>query len=259
MALELVVDTLEALPETVRSLYVAADGKFRLDVSGIEDTKGLKSALDKEREAAKEATKAKKELETRFAGIDPEQVKALMSRFENDEEGKLIAAGKMDKVIENRTEKQRQEFARLMKESADKVAEADARAGKFSQRVLDNHIRAAAAKVGIHAHAVEDALYRGRNLFQLDENGDAVQISKDGQTIYGKDGKTPYTPAEWLESLKEIAPHWFPAGASGGGSSGGNSGGNAPTGKTITRKQYEAMAPLEQRSAFKAGVKVIDS
>jgi hypothetical protein len=47
--LKLVLDSIEGLDETTREMYVEKDGKFHLDVDGIEDTGGLKSALQKER------------------------------------------------------------------------------------------------------------------------------------------------------------------------------------------------------------------
>lgn len=64
-------------------------------------------------------------------------------------------------------------------------------------------------------------------MFALDESGQAVQRDAEGNLVIGKDGKTPYSPAEWLESMRETAPHWFPAGASGSGSGGGAKGGGA--------------------------------
>lgn len=58
MTLPATVDALEDLPEEVREFYVETqDGRFRLDAEGIEDTAGLKSALDKER-AERKALKA---------------------------------------------------------------------------------------------------------------------------------------------------------------------------------------------------------
>jgi hypothetical protein len=256
-ALQLTVDSLDAIPEPQRALYVEKDGKFQLDVTGIEDTKGLKSALEKERQAAREAEKARKELETKFDGIDPVKVKNLMAKFENQEEATLIAEGKMDKVIEMRTEKARNEAQRLVKEAQTAAEQAEQRAQKFSQRVLDNHIRAAAAKVGLHSHAIEDALYRGRNLFKLDENGDAVQLGADGQPVYGKDGKTPFTPAEWLESMKDIAPHWFPA--SSGGGAGGGGGKGKPGEKIMTRAEHDERANKGEslQEFFASGGKIV--
>jgi hypothetical protein len=64
-------------------------------------------------------------------------------------------------------------------------------------------------------------------MFTLDENGNAVQRDADGNVVIGKDGKTPFSPSEWLESMRESAPHWFPAGASGSGSNNGSKGGGA--------------------------------
>lgn len=243
-ALELAVDDLTTVPEPHRALYIEKDGKFRLDVTGVEDTAGLKSALEKERASAKEAQRARRELETRFAGIDPEQVKVLMSRFENDEEAKLIAAGKLDEVVRRRTDKFQTELRKQVETANGNVAAAEAKAAKFSQRVLDNHIRAAAAKVGLHSHAIEDALFRGRALFALDESGEAVQLDSDGKPVLGKDGKTPFSPVEWLEGMQESAPHWFPSKSSGGGAGGGASG--AGGAKTITRAEFNALPPADK-------------
>ena len=54
MSLPAIVDSLEDLPEAVRAFYVETeDGRFRLDAEGVEDVSGLKSALEKEREARK--------------------------------------------------------------------------------------------------------------------------------------------------------------------------------------------------------------
>ncbi|MCA7945575.1 hypothetical protein [Burkholderia vietnamiensis] len=221
MGLKVVVDSIDAVDEKYRDLYVKGDdGKFRLDAE-IEDVSGLKTALQKERDTSKAALKRVSEFETRFAGIDPDQVRAILDRVANDEEAKLIAEGKIDQVIEKRTERLRADADKRVSEANDAAKAAADRANRFSQRVLDDQIRAAASKAGIHAHAVDDALFRGRHMFSLDENGHAVQLGDDGQPVLGKDGKTPFSPAEWLDSMKESAPHWFPAGSSGSGSGGG--------------------------------------
>ena len=58
MALPATVDTLDELPEAVRTHYTATqDGRWRLDAEGVEDVTGLKSALEKER-AERKALKA---------------------------------------------------------------------------------------------------------------------------------------------------------------------------------------------------------
>ena len=218
MALALVVDKLDTVAEAQRGLYVEKGGKYHLDVDGLEDTAGLKSALQKERDLAKASAKSLKELQEQFTGIDPVKVREMMQRLDNDGEAALIAAGKIDEVVSRRTEKLQKELQKRVDAAAD-------RANKFSQRVLDNHIRMAAAKAGLHAHAIDDALFRARSMFSLNDDGDAVQIGSDGNIVLSKDGRTPFTPAEWLEGMKETAPHWFPNGSSGGGGGRGGKGG----------------------------------
>lgn len=248
-ALSLTVDDIATVPEAQRTLYVEKDGKHHLDVTGIEDTSGLKSALQKEREAVKEAKRLQKEIEQRYEGIDPDKVKSMMAKFENDDEAKLIAAGKIDEVVTKRTEKLRVELQKQVDLAKGETEASNKRASKFSQRVLDNHIRAAAIKAGLHAHAVEDALFRARNMFSLDDAGEAVQLDNEGKPTLGKDGKTPFTPAEWLEGMKETAPHWFPASGSGGGAGGGSK--DAGGVKTIKREKFNQLSAIDKTNILK--------
>ncbi len=223
MALAMQVDSVDELDESIKALYVETeDGKFRLDLDGYEDPKGLKSALEKERDSNKKLNKMFKDFQTRYEGIDPEKVRSLLSKIENDEEAKLLADGKIDEVVQKRIDKQRKELERLVKEAEAKADTESQKAKKFEQRVLDNNIRAAAQGAGLHPHAIEDALFRARTMFTLNDKGDAVQLDDDGQIVAGKDGQNPFSPTEWLEEMKEKAPHWFPAANSGGGA-GGNS------------------------------------
>lgn len=256
MALNLVEAKLDGVPEAMRSLYIEKDGQFHLDVTGVEDVTGLKSALGKERDAAKDAKRMLADLQKQFEGIDPTKVRDMLKHLDNSEEAKLLAEGKLDDVVAKRTEKLRGELQRQLDEAGGKVKAADDRASKFSQRVLDNHIRAAATKAGVHAQAIDDALIRGRSIFTLDENGDPVQMDNDGKAVLGKDGKTLFSPVEWLESMKEAAPHWFPAGAGGSGASG--SGGGSGSAKQMKRTAFDSLDAAAKREALKNGTKIID-
>ncbi|WP_420106877.1 hypothetical protein [Herbaspirillum huttiense] len=217
-----------------------------------EATNGLKAknsellgSLQKQKETLKQ-----------FEGIDVESVKQLMARFENDEEAKLIKDGKFDQVIERRTEKLRAESERQVQQALEKVAAADKRAKNFESLVLDNHIRAAAATAGMHPQAIEDALFRGRSIFTLDAEGKAIQLGEDKHPVLGKDGKSPFTPAEWLDSMKATAPHWFPTGSTGAG--GGQGGNKTAKAKTITREQFEKLDPMERATTVRSGVEIVD-
>ena len=106
LAIEVDATAYAALPEAVRGLYVAGDGgKYRLDVSGLEDTSGLKTALQKERDAVKLAKQQHAEAMAAalkpYEGIDPVKTRALLAQFEDADEAALIAQGKdgIEKVI----------------------------------------------------------------------------------------------------------------------------------------------------------------
>jgi hypothetical protein len=182
-----------------------------------------------------------------FEGIDPVKTRELLARFENDDEAKLIAEGKISEVIARRTEKKDAETERLIREAKAEAESANKRALAFQGRVLDDAIRSAAAAAGLHKHAIDDALFRGRSMFTLDENGKAVQLNSDGEAVLGKDGKTAFSPTEWLDSMKETAPHWFPASASGGGASGKPAGAGS--------KDFSHLPPTERMTAARAAKK----
>jgi len=259
-ALPLVVDKagLEKVPEAQRTLYVEKDGKYRLDVDGVEDTSGLKSALEKEREARKNEEKARKEFEKRFEGIDPDKTRQLMAQFEDADEANLIKEGKagIDKIIEKRTAKLRQEFEKKLEEASAGREGALEVAGTFMDKVLENQVRAAATKAGLHPSAVDDAIIRAMGIFSIDDDGNAVQLDDEENIILGKDGKTPFSLEEWMGGMRESAPHWFPASSSGGGAHGGKGGGAG--GKTMKRAAFEALSPTEKAAAMKEKTTLVD-
>jgi hypothetical protein len=139
------------------------------------------------------------------------------------------------------------------------VRQAEGRGQKFADRVLENHIRAAASKAGVHQHAIDDALARSRSIFRLNDEGDAVQVDAEGNVVVGKDGKTPFQPGEWLEGMKEQAPHWFPAQNAGGGANGKQAAGGS---KTVKRSDFDAMPPNEKATTAaamrKGELKIVD-
>jgi len=260
MALKIVVDTLEGLDDATKALYEQkpnAEGKFDLIVEGID---GLRSALGSEREAAKkERIRAEKAeaLSKAFSelGMAPETIKELKSKMEGDAEAQLLAAGKINELLGLRTTKMREDFQKKLEAADETVKKALDTASKWTGKVLENHIREAALVVGVHKNAVQDALLRARGIFQLNEDGNAVAM-RDGSPVLGKDGKTPLSPSEWLDSMKEVAPHWFPAPGSGTGSQQSS---NATNAKSIKRAAFEALGPAERRKAVvEDGMTIVD-
>lgn len=222
MELELTLDSLEGLDESIQKLYQSGeDGKFRLQVKGIEDTNGLKSALEKERSAKRDAETAKRTLEDKYKNIDLEKYQSIMDKFSNDEDAKLIAEGKIDDVVAKRTERMASEYEKKMQAIIEERDSAVKRASVHESKVFENSIRQEATKSGIHSYAIDDAILRSKGIFKLGENGELQALDAEGNQIYGKDGKTGLSVAEWFLGQKEVAPHWFPseggAGVGGGG------------------------------------------
>lgn len=176
--------------------------------------------------------KQQKENLSRFDGIDPDAVRGILQRFSDDEEAKLIAEGKIDEVLNKRTERMRADVDKQIAAANERADKAEAFSGKFRDRVLGDAIRGAALKAGALAGAADDIILRARGTFTLNDDGEAVAVDGEGNPVLGKDGKTPLAPAEWIESLKETAPHLFTP-AVGTGAGGHKSGG----GGTLKRSE----------------------
>lgn len=94
MKLKAFIKSLADIPEALHGYYVADGEGFRLDAEGVEDVTGLKTALEKEREAGREALKKLKAYE----GLDPEAARAAIENLEKLGQKKLIDAGEVEKV-----------------------------------------------------------------------------------------------------------------------------------------------------------------
>lgn len=223
----------------------------QIDAAVAAATQGLKAKNDE----LLGSLKSTKDKLKSFEGLDPAEMKLLKERLDQDEDAKLLAEGKKNVVIEKYTERMRaQHQADLEAERAKTAAEAQ-RADAYRGAVLDNQIRSVTS--GLHKGAVEDALLHARQIFTLDTKGNAVQLDSEGNPVRGKDGKSPFSPAEWIEQQKELKPHWFPALSSGSGSQNARDGGGG-TGKTIKRADFNALPPAKQGEVARSGTKIID-
>jgi len=94
--LKLNVDSLEAVDEPLRALYVERDGKFQLNVDGIEDTGGLKSALSAERKRAADLEKQTKAWKS--IGKTPDEIAELLEAQEARALTEAEKKGEWDKL-----------------------------------------------------------------------------------------------------------------------------------------------------------------
>lgn len=232
----------------------APEVKALIEKAVKEATSGLVANRDEILSEKKTLQQQLAELTKTWEGLDPQAVRTIMSRLENDEEAKLLAEGKTDVVIERRTERlkadHRKQIEKLQAALAERDQKLEAMIAKVKKLMVEGSLRQAAAELGLVPSAVEDALVRAMNVFRVDDQRGLI-AEENGSTIFGKDGKNPLTPAEWLESMKEKAPHWFPAPV--GGGAGGGTGRSGSY--TITREQARNVAVYRaaKEAAAKAG------
>lgn len=189
-----------------------------------------------------------------YDGINIDEIRAIKERLDQDEDAKLLAEGKKNVVIEKYTERMRAAHEEALKAERERTAAEARRADAYKGSVLDNQIRSVTG--GLHKGAVEDALLHARQIFSLDAKGNAIQLDPEGRPVLGKDGASPFSPAEWIELQRELKPHWFAVSTSGSGSSASRDA--SGTGKTIKRSEFDRMTPIEQSTIARNNVKIID-
>lgn len=178
-------------------------------------TSGLKA---KNNELLGDIRKLKDQVKA-FDGLDPVAVKALIEKFSNDEEAALIAKGKIDEVLAKRTERLNADWQKKLEAEQNNTKKLQERNQKLVERATSAAIIQAATKAGAEPTAIDDIVLRARGAgWTVNDEGEVIAKNGD-DVVFGKDGKTPLSPSEWTESLREVAPHLWPK-AQGSGASG---------------------------------------
>jgi hypothetical protein len=223
MALKVIHDKVDDIPEQYRDLYTEKDGKWVLTgIVGVKtdaDVAAVQEALRKERNDHKttKATLAK------WGELDPDQVQEQLDTIPALTEaakGKL-SQEQIDELVEKR-------IGAKLKPVEKRVTDAEKRAKELedentglkaekTRRVIHDAIRAEAVKTKMIDTAQDDALLLAERIFEVTEEGKVV--AKD------QVGVTPgISPDIWLTEMQDKRPHWWPA-SQGGGAGGGNGGG----------------------------------
>lgn len=224
MGLKFVVDSVDGLDASIAALYSKnTDGKYYLEVDGA-------VAKDKLDEFRNNNVKLLKDLE-KFKNIDPNQYQELLTLKAKSDEMKLIDAGELDKVVEQRVGQMRGSYEEQINNLTKNYGVAQR---QLESLLIDSAVRDAAIKVGVQPTAIEDVLLRAKATFQI-KDGVSIPIDSTGNTIYGKDGATPMSVQDWTSGLKKQAPHLF-QGSQGGGAQ-GNGPGSVPNSDKMTSAQ----------------------
>jgi hypothetical protein len=217
-------------------------------------TSGLMSKNEELLTEKKTAQQKLEEVNNQWKGYDPDAVRSLLDKMSTDEDTKLIAEGKIDEVISRRTEALSNDYESKLQAAHDQNGalskSVEEMNGRVKSLVVDRFVREAAAEHSMVPSAVEDAISRAGQVFKLNEELQPEARDSHEAIMIGKDGKTPLSVQEWIEGMKEKAPHWFPS-QSGAGAQGGNQGASGSF--TITKSQsanarvyQEAKAAAEQ-------------
>ncbi|MDO7194622.1 hypothetical protein Q5M49_13150 [Acinetobacter nosocomialis] len=207
------------MPDEIKVDLENPEIKAAIQAAVDEAVKGLK---DKNAELIKDKKELKDELgslKSKVDGLDLDAIKVLLDKSNQDEESKLIAEGKIEEVIQKRTEKMREEHEKVLKAEKERADKAETYANKFRQSVIQGQIVQAAVEMGALSEATADIAFLAQSQFSLDENGKAVAVDANGEVVIGKDGSNPVTPKEWVEGLRENKPYFWPK-ANGSGSPG---------------------------------------
>lgn len=203
MALKFKFKTREEIPAEHAGLYVEREGAWILDAEGVVD----KSKLDEFRNSNATLIKERDDLKKRFEGIDPDEVRRLA---EEKEKLELQAKGhkpeEIEKVVEGRLKNAKSEWD---KQFSAVTAERDALNARLTAIQIDQGVTTVATKRGLRPTAIPDITSRARGVFRL-VNGLPTAFENDGKTVkYGKDGITPMTLEEWIDTQVSEAPHLF--------------------------------------------------
>ena len=236
MGLKFEVASLDEVDEPLRSLYAESNGKFVLGVEGVVP----KSKLDEFRNNNVDLSRKLEDLTSKYKDIDPELYASLTEEHRKLKDKKLIDAGKIDELVEDRVKEMRKTLE----------SERDGYKGQFTETrsrlekvLIDNEASRFAVEMGCVETALDDIVMRARSQFKLDKNDHAVAI--DGErTLYGADGVTPLSIKEWMNALVKKAPHLFKQ------SSGGGAGGSKQGAGSSSIKSKADFKSAKEKAAF---------
>ena len=222
MALNIVHDKIDDIPEQYRDLYSEREGKlFLTGVAGIKtqaDVDRVQEALRKEREDHKEARNKL----SAWSDLEPDEVRKKLDRYNELE---VLARGKseeieskLEELTEARVRTRLSPVERELNSLRAKHAEAEKMIAEFSaqarRRSIHDKIREQADKLKVRAEALPDVLLLAEAVFDVTEDGGVL-------TKENSFGINPgLSPDAWLADMQQARPHWWPT-SSGGGANGG--------------------------------------
>jgi hypothetical protein len=245
MALKATVDTLDDVPETVRDFYEESDGRFRLKVEGVEfpeEVKGLKTALERERDARKRIEQEARTLREQIPeGFDPERWEQLTKAEKEREQRKAEEKGEWEKLrgqLQEQHQKQIQEW-----EGREKTL-----LSQLDQKIVDEAILGAAAQHDAYAHLLPKYAKDFVKVVEEDGRRRPVVVDERGDRRLNEKGEDMTIPqlVEWMKVQEQYWPLFKGHGVAGGGSSGRSGAGGAHSKKISEMSEAEKVAFVQE-------------
>lgn len=235
-------------------IYIHEDGK-----EAPHDAAHTVATISRLNGEAKTHREAKEQFEAQakaFEGLDPVKVKEALNIVQNLDAKKLVDAGEVDKVKAEITEALKQTYEPQLqkltqeRDSVQQQLHGELIGGGFarSKFIQDN--------IAVPVDMIQATF--GKN-FQI-ENGKVVAVGADGQKIYSR--TRPGEIADFDEALETLVGGYQHkdsilkgSQAGGGGFQGGGQGSGA---KTMSRQQFETLAPADRSGFMREGGKITD-
>jgi hypothetical protein len=199
------------------------------------------ASFETKRKELLDETKLAKAESARWKDMDFDKVSNMLKVFGESEEANLIAEGKWEEVVSKRIDKQASQWEQdktvLTNDNVTLTAERDNFKSMYENKLTDIQLRQSAEKAGVIATAIDDIVTRGLNIFQVDSDGNLESRDKSGELMKNSAGLL-ITPELFIESLKELAPHYWPVGQGSGGD--GNTGGKGGASTTVEQQKADA-------------------
>jgi len=249
MGLQSRISDLEDVSEKDRSLYVEQEGGgYGLHPAFMEVRDKLGTFRENNRSLMSKTSEQEEAL-AKLKDLDPEKYQAgvdAMAKLAEIDDKKMIDAGQIDELIDQRTERMRSTYEgqveALNKSVGSLSGERDTLKGRLGELLIDSAVQKELAEVAaMRPGAQMDVLSRAHGVWNINEEGDIVPMDGKGNVMYGTDGKAQLTMKEWATSLMDTAPFLFEA-SRGGGSKGSDTTTTNTGTKTIDASDADAIA-----------------
>lgn len=248
-------ETRETAPEAYRPYLQEVDGKFQLKLVAqqkLNEFRDTNTNLVKERDTLKAFHDTYKGL----VGDDVDAFKAAQEELadlrQKKANGELKGSKEIEEALAKRVETMKADLEAKAKALETRATTAENNfndlQSRYDRREVEIQVREAAsnADLGVLPSAIPDIVRNANDLFQM-KDGKLVAM-RDGAPVYGADGATPISPAEWIKTeVTKNSPHYFkPSSGGGAGGQGGNGGGGSG------RVDYDAASGMDMESYKKA-------